>query len=209
MLIGHLGLAFIGKRALPAEPLAWLVAAALLPDIVRFLLLLGVESTRAELASHSIPAMLVLATLAAAIVRLRSGLWAAALVAGLLTLSHYGADFVTGCKPTWLGGSFIGLGFYHRPLLDLLVELPLAVVGWRMMREHVPPTSRWARGWVMIGLMSLQLLFLISNCRGGICVVGRSIWKWNPDEARWPARVNEDTYRCGPPVMPSSWRRTR
>jgi hypothetical protein len=208
MLIGHLGLAFIAKRAHPAAPLFWLAAAAFLPDIVRFILLLFVESTRAELASHSIPAVIVLAALATIFVRLRCRLWTVGLIGGLLALSHYAGDFVTGCKPTWLGGSYVGLGLYHRPLLDLLVEIPLVVLGWKMMREHLPPVSILARYWIVLSLVFVQLLFLITNCRGGICVVGQSVWKWNPDEKRWPVRVNEDSYRCGPPVLPSSWRRT-
>ena len=208
MLIGHLGLAFVAKRARSSESLFWLAAAAFLPDIVRFGLLLVVESTRAELASHAIPSLLVLALLWTVVVRWRTGLWATALVAGLLTLSHYGADVITGCKPTWFGGPFVGVGLYHRPLLDLAVEIPLAVLGWRLMREHLPSTSIAARSAMVLGLVLVQLVFLMSNCRGGACLVGQTIWKWNPDEARWPVRVDEDPYRCGPPELPSSWRRS-
>ena len=207
MLIGHMGLAFIGKRIRPAEPLLWLAIAAFLPDLLRFGLLFIVESSRADVASHSIPSMLVLATVSALALRLRCGLWKPALVAALLTLSHYGADVLTGCKPTWPGGPYVGLGLYHRPLLDLAVEIPLVALGWRWMRAQLPSWSALARGWVMVSLSVVQLLFLLSNCRGGICLVGDSIWKWNPDEARWPLRVHEDTYRCVPPQFPLSWHR--
>ena len=152
--------------------------------------------------------MLILAALWMAIVRLRSGLWTTALVAALLTLSHYGGDLVTGCKPTWLGGPYIGLGLYHRPLIDLLVEIPLLALSWKLMRDHLPPASAITRGWMTMALVLLQVTFLVSNCRGSVCLVGQSVWKWVPEDARWPFRVEQDPYRCAPAVLPASWRRT-
>jgi hypothetical protein len=64
-----------------------------------------------------------------------------AALTGVLTLSHVVADYVTGVKPTWPGGPMIGLDLYSLPLVDLIVEAAVLVVGWQVYRRSLPPES--------------------------------------------------------------------
>jgi hypothetical protein len=48
---------------------------------------------------------------------------------------HLAADYFTMNKLLWPGGDLIGLDFYSKPRLDLLVEAPAIVAGWWLLRR--------------------------------------------------------------------------
>src|SRR5262245_34478493 len=173
MLVGHLGLALIGKRVRPDAPLSMLVGAAFLPDIVRAGLDLVVSSGWTNFLSHSIPSTLVLAGLSALAATSRSATrqpGIAALLAALC-VSHLAADYLTGCKPTWFRGPYLGLNLYQRPLYDLALEIPLLIVGTRLARP-VLPNGHWiTRRWMFGACLTAQIAFLIyGNGALGACV---------------------------------------
>jgi hypothetical protein len=50
-------------------------------------------------------------------------------------LAHVPADWLTGEKALWLHGPVIGLNLYRWPAMDFVLELPLIVGGWWMVRS--------------------------------------------------------------------------
>lgn len=181
MFVGHLGIAFLGKRLRPLAPLGWLAVAAFLPDFVRVLLRVIVSSAWADFLSHSIPSVLVLGGVIGLAMAAYTGDWRIGVLAGALCLSHLSVDYITGCKPTWLYGPYLGAYLYHRPLWDLLLEVPLIVVAWALLRRVLPPDTLLARPWVPAGLALLQLPMLAWTCLGSSCKVAGVIWKASDD----------------------------
>jgi hypothetical protein len=173
MLVGHFGLALIGKRLQPDAPVSLLVGAAFLPDIVRAGLDLVVSPGWTNFLSHSIPSTLVLAAFSAFVATWRSATRRAGIAAVLaaLCLSHLAVDYLTGCKPTWFRGPYLGLNLYQRPLYDLALEIPLVTVGMRLARPMLL-SARWLTGgWTFTACLLAQVAFLIyGNGALGACV---------------------------------------
>jgi hypothetical protein len=173
MLVGHLGLALIGKRARPDAPLALLTGAAFLPDVVRAGLDLVVSPGWTNFLSHSIPSALVLAGVSAlaAVARPASRKAGIAVLAAALCVSHLPADYLTGCKPTWFRGPYLGLNLYQRPLYDLALELPLLIAGLRLARPVLAGERLFPKRWVFSVCLTAQIAFLIyGNGALGACV---------------------------------------
>lgn len=173
MFVGHLGLALIGKRVRPDAPLSLLVGAAFLLDIVRAGLDPFLSPAWTNFLSHSIPSTLVLAGLSALAAMSRPATRHAGIAAlvAVLCLSHLPADYLTGCKPTWFRGPYLGLNLYQRPLYDLALEIPLLIVGMRLARSVVPNEHWISRRWVLGACLTAQIAFLIyGNGALGACV---------------------------------------
>jgi hypothetical protein len=155
MVVGHFGIA-LGARALRrTAPLAWLVIAAIVPDLLDAAYALAKVCSPYGTWSHSLPAIALLAAIATLVVytATRSGVTAA--VFGLVVLTHAPADWLTGQKILWPHGPVIGLYLYRWPWLDFVLELPLIVAGWWMVRR-----SRTAPRW-MLSLGALVTLLLV------------------------------------------------
>ena len=137
MYVGHVGAALGARRLAPSLALSTLVLATYLPDWTDAALCLTGQYRDAQLMSHSIPAGIVLAILAGATQLRRRDLSAAAVVAAVV-ISHVLLDYITGIKPTWSGGPFIGLQIYRYPILDFAVEGAVIVAGWMFYRRTIP-----------------------------------------------------------------------
>src|SRR5215467_2984262 len=172
MVVGHFGIAEFGKATRRELPLAWLVVAAYLPDIVREPLQLITKQH--EILSHSIPAVTVLALVIGTLWRLRGGTFAGAAVLAIACLLHWPADVFTGCKPTTLHGPWIGLVSYRRPVNDLLLEGAILVGGWLFARKRGVAIRR---RWLAVGF-AVQLAFLISMYAGSEFFIGDHEWMW-------------------------------
>ncbi|HVT40230.1 MAG TPA: metal-dependent hydrolase [Gemmatimonadaceae bacterium] len=135
MIVGHVGIAF-GTRALRRDaPLVLLIGAAFLPDAGDGVLRLAAICNPYGTYTHSLPASALLAVAAAAVALAWSRSRALALVAGGLVLTHLPLDLITGQKALWLGGPVAGLYFYRFPLWDFIIELPVLLLGWMMLRR--------------------------------------------------------------------------
>src|SRR5919202_3852952 len=164
MFIGHTAVALAAKRARPALPLPALIAAAYGPDVIEVTLLALWHWAKvpAAFGSHSIPSILLGAT----VVGLAYAVWRRDVAGGALLAavyaSHWVADLFTGTeKPTWGNGPSLGLALYDRPALDFAIETALLLVAWlvfwpaqdrrrqRLAARAVPP----------IALVALQLVF--------------------------------------------------
>lgn len=162
MVTGHVGLAMLAHSADRTVPLRVLVAAAFAPDVVQMLLKFARLGDPGGMRSHSIPAVLALAVAsvlvyAVAFRRARGGLYVA-----LVCAAHLPADYMTGSKPSWPGGPWIGLGLYAWPLLDLVLEGLLVGTGcmaWQRRPDgkRVVPARTAMSAFAF--LLAAQLLF--------------------------------------------------
>ena len=156
MYIGHVGAALGAKRVVPAVSLGTLVFATYLPDWMDAALCVTGRYHDSQMFSHSVPAVIVLAILAAA-TQFGRGDLRAALVVGVVVLSHVLLDYLTGIKPTWPGGPLIGLGIYRYPIVDFTVEAVVILGGWLLYRRTLPPNeSKWNASTVMLAVLLLM-----------------------------------------------------
>ncbi len=140
MFVGHLAVAFAGKRLSPSTPLGWFVAAASTPDLLwPVLLLLGVERvsiTPGATAfnplvfdhypwSHSLVMDVAWGAALAAVAGWRGVDAAGRRLVALLVVSHWVLDWVTHAPdlPLWPGPSpRLGLGLWNSIPATYLVE---------------------------------------------------------------------------------------
>lgn len=196
MVAGHFGIAQFGKGMRREIPIALLVAAAYLPDLVR--IPLSVTIDRYEIWSHSIVTVVAMGLVLGFIWLLRGGNWVAALVLGAVCALHWPADVFTGCKPTTFSGPWLGLVSYRRPVNDLLVEGALVVGGWLFARRRGFPIGK---KWLALAA-SVQLAFLVSMYWGAQFIVGEREWTWHPAESRLPQPHVLEPTSCRRPEQP-------
>ena len=196
MVAGHFGIAQFGKGARREIPIAFLVIAAYLPDLVRFPLSVAID--RYEIWSHSIPTVVAMGLVLAIIWLLRGGSWIGAVVLAVVCASHWPADVFTGCKPTTFGGPWLGLVSYRRPVNDLLVEGALLIGGWLFARHRGFPI---AKKWLLV-VFAAQLGFLLSTYWGAQFIIGQREWTWHPNEAVLPQRHVLEPTACRGPEQP-------
>jgi len=197
MLAGHLGIAQFGKGARRELPMALLVVAAYLPDLVRFPLSLAID--RYEIWSHSIVTVAAMGLVLGILWLLRGGNWVAAAVLAIVCLLHWPADFFTGCKPTTFGGPWLGLISYRRPVNDLLVEGALLVGGWLFARRR---GFLIGKKWLVLGV-GAQLAFLLSTYWGAQFIIGQREWMWHVDGSLIPKPHVLEATPCRGPKQPS------
>jgi hypothetical protein len=174
MYIGHIGLALGGKGIQRHAPMWLLIFATQGADWAQAVACVAAPAGSSAMWSHSIPAVTVLALgLAAAAYQLTGDRGVATLTAAL-TLSHALADYITGVKPTWPGGPMIGLDMYSAPLIDLVLETAVLVIGWQVYRRSLSPEARSSRltwallivlgGTQLLGVFQAHLIPTISKC---------------------------------------------
>ena len=192
MVAGHFGIAQFGKGVRREIPIALLVIAAYLPDLVRFPLSIAID--RFEIWSHSIIVVVAMSLGLAILWLLRSGSWVAAVVLAVVCASHWPADFFTGCKPTTFSGPWLGLVSYRRPVNDLLVEGALLLGGWLFARRRGFPI---AKKWLLLAC-GAQLAFLLSTYWGAQFIIGQREWGWHPNQSLLPQRQELESTPCRP-----------
>jgi len=192
MVAGHFGIAQFGKGVRREIPIALLVLAAYLPDLVRFPLSLTID--RYEIWSHSILTIVAMSLVLGILWLLRGGNWVGAVVLAIVCASHWPADFFTGCKPTTFSGPWLGLVSYRRPVNDLLVEGALLIGGWLFAwRRGFPITKKW-----LLLACSAQLAFLLSTYWGAQFIIGQREWVWHPNQSLLPQRQELEETPCRP-----------
>jgi membrane-bound metal-dependent hydrolase YbcI (DUF457 family) len=135
VITGHLGIAGAVRSRWRDVSLLWLLPASIAPDILDVVLAAGGICSPYGLYTHTLPAATLLGALLGGIAFLSTGSRTAGLVVLSVVLLHLPADFVTGRKLFWPGGPLMGLDLYRRPALDFLVELPVLVGGWWLLRR--------------------------------------------------------------------------
>ena len=208
MVVGHLGIAYLGKAARPTLPLALLAIAAFGPDLFRF----AASPFRIdiEIASHSIPAVLVIGAVIGLVAARRVGGIAGALTVIAVCFLHWPADVFTGCKPVFNNETWVGFLRYRHPAVDLPVELGLFIAGWLACRRNSEPRRRrFAYSmWMPVAAAALQIAFLASMYAGSELFIGRREWTWHPGEGLFAFRrvPDTETLSCRPPESPTDGR---
>lgn len=159
MYIGHVGVALAAKRARPGIGLLVLLVATYAPDWVDAGLCLGGVYNPDGVLSHSIPVVGLVALLGFTLYGFKARDWAGAAVVAAVVVSHMLLDWITGNKPTWPGGTMIGLRLYDRPVADFLVEGVVIAIGVLLYARTLPPRERpWIDVALMLGaLLGMQL----------------------------------------------------
>jgi len=146
MFIGHYALGFAAKRLAPRTSLGTLFAAPTLADLLwPVFLLLGWEHAHVVPGpnpfltlwlddypySHSLFALIVWGALFGYLYKTKTGDKRAALVIGLLVVSHWVLDFVTHRPDIQLypGGAKLGLGLWNSPAATVIVESMMLIAG--------------------------------------------------------------------------------
>jgi hypothetical protein len=197
MFIGHFAAAFAAKRVAPQTSLGTLALAAQFIDLVwPTLLLLGIERvvinpalTGAPLefvhypVSHSLFAVAGWGLLVGAACFVATRQARAAIVVGLLVLSHWALDALVHRPDLPLvldGGPVVGLALWNWPLLELALELVLFGAGFALYRSTPAGQAAGAGPWFLaVVLVAIQ----VGNAFGppppsveAIAWVGQSQW---------------------------------
>lgn len=188
MIVGHAGIALLLRRwTVSRVALPLLLLAGYLPDIWRALLVSAAHESvpQANMLSHSIPAVALQAAILGAIWLISGGGIRGACVLVVAALSHWPADVITGCKPTWPGGPELGLRLYRQPLFDLIVELALVILAVETSRAPLD-LGAWftysRRRLVLGGLVLVQLVGVgIMAATSTIRFHNRN-WQWMPQQ---------------------------
>jgi hypothetical protein len=142
MYTGHVAIA-LGVRGVRDDlPLWTLILVSQACDWVEFAFRPFTSRALPDLYSHAFPFVLIAAAAAAVAVWLWKRSPRAAAIVLALYLSHPLADYVTGFKPLWAGGSPVGLGLIYKPGIDFFVQAVLCAVGFALYRRTLPLARR-------------------------------------------------------------------
>jgi hypothetical protein len=160
VILGHFGIASAARRAsrtyMGATMLVALLAASVAPDILDVIYAATGFCNPFGLYSHTIHAVVLEAAVIGGLAWLATGSRVVTLTFVAVVLLHVPADLLTGRKLLVPGGELYGLRLYDQPAIDWLLEAPIAVWGWWILRgdERVP---RWVRSaWVALALVAVQ-----------------------------------------------------
>jgi hypothetical protein len=129
--------------------------AAIAPDLLDVAYALAGICSPYGLYSHTVPAAVLTGAILGGIAFLATGSRTTGLVIAGVVLAHLPLDFVTGHKIFWPGGPLLGLDLYRWPLRDFLLELPVALGGWWLLRR-----SGAGPRWATIGLAAGALVLV-------------------------------------------------
>lgn len=180
MFIGHYALALAAKRDAPRASLGTLFIAPTLADLLwPILLLLGWEHSHVVPGpnpfltlylddirySHSLFTLMVWGALFGYLYWRRRGNKRAAVVIGLLVVSHWLLDFITHRPdmPIYPGGPTVGLGLWNSPVATIVVEALMLSVGVAMYTRVTrarDAIGRWGF-WALVALLATS--YVISS----------------------------------------------
>lgn len=165
MYIGHVGVALAAKRVRMSIGLLVLLVATYAPDwIDTGLCAVGGYDER-QMLSHSIPVVVAVAVIALTVYTAFTRDLTGGLVVAAVIFSHMVLDWVTGRKPTWPGGTEIGLNLYSSPVADFFAEGLVIAAGALLYARTLPPRRRpWVDLSIMLGaLLTLQLTIDVAH----------------------------------------------
>lgn len=143
MYVGHVGIALGAHGLRRSAPLWFLLLASQLPDWADAgFCLAGVRPAVQGILSHSLPAVAILALVAAVAYAVFMRDPRGMLLVAAVVISHAAGDYLTGSKPTWSGGPMIGLMLYKRPFIDFVIEAAVILGGWLLYRRSLEPERR-------------------------------------------------------------------
>jgi hypothetical protein len=159
VIVGHLGVAAAVRSGWRNTSLLWLLAASVAPDLLDIAMAVGGICNPYGLYSHTVPSVALQAAVVGGAALLVTGSRPTAVASALLVLLHLPPDLLTGHKIYWPGGPMLGLDLYSRPLVDFVIEMPVLIAGWWLLRRS-RSVPRWTTSVAMlVGLMAVQGAF--------------------------------------------------
>jgi membrane-bound metal-dependent hydrolase YbcI (DUF457 family) len=165
MYTGHIAVALATGREPRRVPILALLLASQAPDWIQLFSSVITDPEHAQLWSHSIPAVVIGATVVGASYLLATRDRRGAGLLALGYLSHPILDLITGSKPLWPGGPPFGACVYNHPPLDWAVECAVLFAGWLVYRTAlVDDTTTFARR----KRLAFRLLIGLVLCQTGV-----------------------------------------
>jgi hypothetical protein len=163
LIIGHIGLAFAARWKVPRAPLAILLVATFIPDLLRAFLRFAGFAEYAALGSHRFPWFVYLAIGTAVLAYVVTRSLPAAFITGALVILHIACDLISGTKELWSNGPDVALELQARaPAIEFLLETAMLFAGIALVRRT--PVPRWVTSWVFIGfLLTTEALYVSSR----------------------------------------------
>ncbi|HEX6599000.1 MAG TPA: hypothetical protein VF034_06730 [Gemmatimonadaceae bacterium] len=152
MIVGHVGVAAATRSAWQRASLPWLLVACVSPDLVDIAFALAGVCNPYGLYSHTVHAALLQGAVLGGAALLVTGSRTTAVASALMVLLHLPPDLITGHKIFWPGAPMVGLYLYQYPLLDFLVEAPIVIAGWWLLRRS-RRAPRWATSALVLGVL--------------------------------------------------------
>lgn len=154
MYMGHFAIALGARPWLRPLPLAWLLFAAVEPDIHdalgNLVPALGIGAD-----THTLLGVCCAALIIAGVTALVFRRALPAVGAGLLVLSHVVADYLTSTLPLWRHGPHLGLHLYALPWADFLLEAGTIAIGIALYARS--PDLRRPAGMELLAMGTLML----------------------------------------------------
>ena len=207
MFLGHFAAGFVAKRSAPYTSLGTLFAAAQFPDLLwPVLVAAGIEQVRIAPGataftpldfvrypwSHSLLLVAAWALLFGGVYWFLTRNGRAAVVLGVLVVSHWVLDFVVHRPdlPLVPHGAPVGLGLWNSVVGTLVVEGAMFAVGVRMYAHNTRPLTRigrWALVWLVVILGAIYAgsmagpppsvtAIWIAGLLGGVVLVTWAAW---------------------------------
>lgn len=149
MIVGHVGIAAAAKSAWRRTSFPWLLVGCAAPDLVDVGFAIARVCNPYGLYSHTVPAAALLAAVIGGTAFLTTDSRATGLATALMVLLHLPPDLITGHKIFWPGGPMLGLNVYEHPQLDFLIEVPILIIGWWLLRRS-RSAPRWATSMLVL-----------------------------------------------------------
>lgn len=157
MYVGHAAVALALRSKYPGVAILPLALACYGPDLVEAVLMFPAPRAAMGVYTHSIPALVIGALVAAGTYALftRNRADAFAIFAGWML--HWPADFFTGLKPILGLDTRVGLDLYHLPAADYALESLCVVAACAVYARRFAPSRRERRVVVALGCALLVL----------------------------------------------------
>lgn len=179
MYAGHVAIALALRARDPRVPIVPLALACFGPDWIETVLLSAGAKEGTAIYSHSIPAVIIGAALAAGVFAALKRPGARLLLFGWL--SHWPADLFTGRKPMFTPTPLIGLDLYKLPAVDFVLESAVIVVACALYARRHAPRAELRRTIVML---AAALILLQGAVDVALAVMRNS--EWTPSLALGP-----------------------
>ncbi len=204
MFIGHYALAFAAKRNNKLPSLAMLFVAVQLLDLLWPLFVLtGIETFEIEVGntlltplhfisypySHSLLMAMVWGALLAVVYFATTKNKSGALLLGALVFSHWVLDFLTHAPDLPLSpftDTKVGLGLWNHPLIEIVLETGMFVLGVYMYFRAVAPKRQFAFWSLIVVFLIIHFMNLLGPPPPSVAAVAWSanlmwlfvLWAW-------------------------------
>lgn len=163
MITGHFALssavATLPRTRMSTTWFLALLGASLAPDVVDVLYSMTGICSPYGLYSHTVHAVALQAAVVGGVAFLASGSRVTGALFAAVVLLHVPADYFTGSKLLVPGGEMTGLHLYDVPLYDFLLEAPILVAGWWLLRRSARGPQWTSSPWPLVALLVVQGAF--------------------------------------------------